>query len=116
MPGLELVHDYVSAAAYNSGALLTSISFFSFIEFLSAGVRTLVSAHQLLNRDDESQQERFTMIKSSSRGRVNAWLPLYINSENWAQVKALAPSAFSLIATQSNDLFKPIHALHVRTI
>ncbi len=36
-----------------------------------------------------------------------------INSTNWKFAKAWAPSAFSIIATQFNDLFQPIQALQV---
>jgi hypothetical protein len=67
----------------------------------------------ILDRDDTEVEDKHETLKSSARGRVNAWLPLYINATNWKFSKAWAPSAFSIIATQFNDLFQPIHALRV---
>lgn len=48
----------------------------------------------------------FCLNFSGSRGRVNAWLPLYVNDVNWKYAKSWAPSAFSIIATQFNDMFE----------
>jgi len=79
------------------------------------GVRTAVQSQQTrvaLDRECDID-DKHQIIKSSVRGRINAWLPLYINRENWKFASIWAPSAFSIIATQFNDMFKPEHALRV---
>ena len=68
---------------------------------------------KLVDRDDPEEEDAHQALKSSVRGRVNAWLPLYINETNWKYAKAWAPSAFSIIATQFNDKFEPKHAMQV---
>jgi hypothetical protein len=95
MPMISIVPDYMSAAAFN------------------AGVKTTVEKGATLDREDEEAREEHSIIKSSSRGRINAWLPLYINATHWKSAKQYAPSALSIIATQYNDMFKPIYALKV---
>lgn len=97
-PQVDLVLDYVSAEAYN------------------LGVRTTVhSAAQDVDSDDEAGQGAMPpeVLQSSTRRRINAWLPLHINSTNWAVARTFAPSAFSLIATQLNTVFRPEDALKV---
>ncbi|KAH3746262.1 Ubiquitinconjugating enzyme subfamily protein [Pelomyxa schiedti] len=96
MPRVELVQDYLSSEAYD------------------AGVRAAVtSPTAMLDREDAEEFDKHSMMRSSVRERVNAWLPLYINSTNWKYSKHIAPPAFSIIATQFNDLFQPIFALKV---
>jgi prolyl-tRNA editing enzyme YbaK/EbsC (Cys-tRNA(Pro) deacylase) len=94
IPQLELVNDYVSADAYNQG------------------VRS-VATRGGAGRDRDKAGNQHSVLSSSTRGRINAWLPLYINAANWKYVKAWAPSAFSIIATQVNDKFLPIHSVQV---
>jgi len=108
-PEVDLVLDYVCAEAYN------------------LGVRATV-AHAPTDRqqgegddddgdDDEDEVDkpaaRVDVLTSSSRKRINGWLPLYLNSAHWAAASALAPSAFSLITTQLNSAFQPLDALRV---
>lgn len=96
IPRVEIVEDYVSAEAYNQG------------------VRGMVTnVNQMLNRDDSEEETKYSALKSSIRGRINAWLPLYINSTNWKFAKSWSTSAFSIVATQFSDLFQPEHALKV---
>eukprot|EP00742_Colponemidia_sp_Colp-10_P012795 GILJ01014402.1.p1 GENE.GILJ01014402.1~~GILJ01014402.1.p1 ORF type:complete len:1019 (-),score=120.84 GILJ01014402.1:28-3084(-) len=97
IPCTHLVDDYISADAYNTG------------------VRTMVQAGNRLDRDLTDGQGEHSVITSSIRSRINAWLPLYINSTNWKYVKAFTPSAFSIIATQFNDSFIPEYAVTVCT-
>lgn len=100
-PEVDLVVDYVSAEAYNLG--------------VSSTVQHL-SAESELDEDhaeDEGFGESQTLLTSSSRRRINAWLPLYINATNWQTASTFAPSAFSLIATQLNSVFQPHDALKV---
>jgi len=98
---VDLVVDYVSAEAYN------------------LGVRTMVHHAATTAESGDSDNEVLATItppevlKSSCRLRINAWLPLYINAANWALAKTFAPSAFSLIATQLNAVFRPDDALKV---
>jgi len=96
MPVIELVEDYICADSYNSGVRV------NFSKDTSN-----------LDREDEEQEETHLAIKSSFRSRINGWLPLYINSTNWNYSKSWGASAFSIIATQFNDMFQPIHALKV---
>merc|ERR1719161_2296478 len=68
------------------------------------------------NDDDDDADDtlvRPDALPSSTRRRINAWLPLYINEANWSISKTFAPSAFSLIATQLNAAFQPTDALKV---
>jgi hypothetical protein len=98
VPRVLMVSDYVSAGAFNMG------------------VRAKVSSESVgLDRDVENEEGEGGggILTSSNRGRINAWLPIYINEVNWKYSKAWAPSAFSIIATQFNDMFKPIHCLTV---
>jgi RNA recognition motif-containing protein len=97
LPTIELVEDYLSAEAFNEG------------------IRANIGAgrHVLEDRDEVLPGEEHTVVTSSSRARVNAWLPLFINNSNWAVGRALAAPAFSMIATQWNDIFQPEHALYV---
>eukprot|EP00026_Physarum_polycephalum_P000525 Phypoly_transcript_00526.p1 GENE.Phypoly_transcript_00526~~Phypoly_transcript_00526.p1 ORF type:complete len:1493 (+),score=259.06 Phypoly_transcript_00526:63-4541(+) len=95
MPVAELVSDYISASGYNSG------------------VKATVAANAALDRENLDTEEEHQMVKSSARGRINAWLPLYINEWHWESAKIYAPAAFSIIATQYNDMFEPIHVLKV---
>lgn len=101
MPRVDIAQDYCSAEAYN------------------LGIRTMVqnNAEVSLDReasDDEAEDKKLhSVVTSSLRGRINAWLPLYVNSTNWKFAKSYAESAFSVIATQYNDLFKPEYALKV---
>lgn len=92
-PEVDLVLDYVSAEAYN------------------LGVRS--SVQQGPGWDEEEAQEPAEVLRSTVKRRINAWLPLYINSTNWAVAKTFAPSAFSLIATQLNASFQAGDALKV---
>lgn len=92
-PEVDLVLDYVSAEAYN------------------LGVRS--SVQQGPGWDEEEAQEPAEVLRSTVKRRINAWLPLYINSTNWAVAKTFAPSAFSLIATQLNTSFQAGDALKV---
>jgi hypothetical protein len=95
VPRADLVLDYLSSDAYNMGVRVT----------LAAQV----------DRETEAEEggAEQTVLPSSTRGRINAWLPLYINAENWKLARRAAPSAFSIIATQFADMFQPIHALKV---
>ncbi len=132
--------------------------------------------HGQVDRDVDHNGS-FAVMTSSTRGRINAWLPLYINATNWHYARRFeytylltmtslvgwlvgclfrrgipsnnnissytpfvflshetlnpflsgglfnvkffcflsrfAPSAFSIIATQVNDRFRPVHALQV---
>jgi len=101
-PEVDLVVDYVSAEAYNLGVRTT--------------VQHVANEGPVEDSDDEevpSSGERQEVLQSSSRRRINAWLPLHINAANWAVAKTFAPSAFSLIATQLNAVFQPQDALKV---
>mmetsp|Transcript_3361 Transcript_3361/g.5806 ORF Transcript_3361/g.5806 Transcript_3361/m.5806 type:complete len:1580 (+) Transcript_3361:83-4822(+) len=100
-PEVDLVVDYVSAEAYNLGVSTT-------VQHLSAESE-LDEDHG----EDEGFGESQTPLTSSSRRRINAWLPLYINATNWQTASTFAPSAFSLIATQLNSVFQPHDALKV---
>jgi hypothetical protein len=90
IPQIDFAQDYVSTEAFNQGA-----------RALFAQRQQGVGGHDN------------TILKSSTRGRINAWLPCYFNATNWKFVRRFAPSAFSIIATQSNDKFEPIHAISV---
>jgi hypothetical protein len=102
-PQVDLVVDYVSAEAYN------------------LGVRTMVqhAVTELPGQEEDEEENaddvgtRPDALPSSTRRRINAWLPLYINEANWSISKTFAPSAFSLIATQLNAAFQPQDALKV---
>merc|ERR1719265_564762 len=105
-PQVDLVVDYVSAEAYN------------------LGVRTMVQHAVTEIPGQENDEEgvddaadnagtRPDALPSSTRRRINAWLPLYINEANWGTSRTFAPSAFSLIATQLNAAFQPQDALKV---
>jgi len=97
LPTIDLVEDYVSVEAFNSGA------------------RARFSGQEGggFDRDDEEGEEESMMVKSSSRSRINAWLPLYLNRHHWETARHFAPAAFSVIATQFNDTFKPVYTLEV---
>jgi len=62
---------------------------------------------------DAGNFQRPDVVTSSSRKRINAWLPLYLNRAHWNVARTFAPSAFSLIATQMNSAFQPKDALQV---
>eukprot|EP01130_Rhizamoeba_saxonica_P017243 TRINITY_DN8280_c0_g1_i1.p1 TRINITY_DN8280_c0_g1~~TRINITY_DN8280_c0_g1_i1.p1 ORF type:complete len:1047 (-),score=246.98 TRINITY_DN8280_c0_g1_i1:59-3199(-) len=96
MPVATLVEDYISSESYNGG------------------VRVNLVKAELDNIDRENDDEEEHMVlPSTSRGRINAWIPIYINETNWKSAKFWATSAISIIATQFNDLFQPIYALKV---
>jgi hypothetical protein len=97
LPRAILSGDVISSSTYNEG------------------VRTLVQAAPLvqLDRDDVEHAEQHSVVVSSSRGRINAWLPLYINAEHWKHVRRYAPASVSIIATQFNDQFSPALCLGV---
>ncbi len=61
IPRVELVEDYVSAEAYNRG--------------VRGMVRNIETS---LDRDDTEAEDSHQTLKSSVRGRINAWLPLRI--------------------------------------
>lgn len=51
---------------------------------------------------------------SSSRMRLNGWLPLYVNAEHWARAGHYSPSAFArLAARKPGTTFQPKDALNV---
>jgi len=100
LPSIDLVEDYVSVEAYNMGVRA---------KFSAPAT----AAATVYDRDDADHEAESLMVKSSSRSRINAWLPLYVNKEHWAVARFFAPAAFSTIATQINDVFKPIHTLQV---
>ena len=101
LPNIDLVEDYVSVEAYNTGVRA---------KFSAAMMAATAALH---DRDDEEHQEESLMVKSSARGRINAWLPVFVNPAHWALARFFAPGAFSMIATQTNDTFQPVHALQV---
>lgn len=86
-PMVSIVPDYISATAFNSGVRATALK-----------------SDAALDRDNDEEEEH-SIIKSSSRGRINAWLPLYINETNWKSARNYATSALSIIATQYNGIF-----------
>lgn len=99
-PQVDLVVDYVSAEAYNLGVRAT--------------VQHASSEEPALDSDDEGEAGGPPeVLQSSTRRRINAWLPLHINAANWDIARTFAPSAFSLIATQLNAVFRPEDALKV---
>jgi hypothetical protein len=93
-PQVDLVVDYVSAEAYNLG--------------VRTNIQHAASEGPPVEDSDDEQgaathvDTRAEVMQSTSRRRINAWLPLYINSTNWSVSRTFAPSAFSLIATQLN--------------
>eukprot|EP01125_Pyxidicula_operculata_P008248 TRINITY_DN2781_c0_g1_i5.p1 TRINITY_DN2781_c0_g1~~TRINITY_DN2781_c0_g1_i5.p1 ORF type:complete len:807 (+),score=132.72 TRINITY_DN2781_c0_g1_i5:32-2452(+) len=95
MPVIELVEDYISADSYNSG------------------IRVNFSKPSATVDREAEDDESHIAVKSSTRCRINGWLPLYINEINWKYAKHYAISAFSIIATQFNDMFKPEYAFKV---
>jgi hypothetical protein len=97
LPRAILSGDVISSSTYNEG------------------VRTLVQAAPLvqLDRDDVDHAEQHSVVVSSSRGRINAWLPLYVNAEHWKHVRRYARASVSIIATQFNDQFSPALCLGV---
>jgi len=95
-PEVDLVLDYVSAEAYNLGVRAAP---------QSAGADEVV--------DDDEAGPRAEVLTSSSRKRINAWLPLFINKANWRKAATYAASAFSIIATQLNAAFRPSDALAI---
>jgi hypothetical protein len=70
----------------------------------NAGVKATVERGATLDREDKETEEEHEIIKSSARGRINAWLPLYVNAIHWKSAKQYAPSALSIIATQYNGI------------
>lgn len=88
VPQIDLANDYVSTDAYNQGARA------------DFGKPTIHGAGG-------------TTMASSTRGKINGWLPLVINSTNWTYVRRYAPAAFSIIVRGANDMFRPLHALQV---
>jgi len=54
-------------------------------------------------------------IVSSSRKKLNGWLPFYINSQHWARAKPFAASAFLRLAGHGGSTgdFSPVMALDV---
>lgn len=93
MPRADIVPDYCSSEAFNEG------------------VQTMIQTNHVNREDDDDEEHK--VLPSSIRGRINGWLPIYINEAHWKYAKAFAPSAFSIIATQFNDMFKPQYALAV---
>jgi prolyl-tRNA editing enzyme YbaK/EbsC (Cys-tRNA(Pro) deacylase) len=88
VPQVDLANDYVSTDAYNQGARA---------DFKKPTIHAAGGAS----------------MPSSTRGKINAWLPLVVNDVNWKYVSRYAPAAFSIIVRGSNDLFRPMHALQV---
>jgi hypothetical protein len=91
LPRALLSGDVISTATYNHG------------------VHALVqaAAPQQLDRDDVENADKHQVLPSSCRGRINAWLPLYICAENWRQVARYVTASVSIIGTQFNDQFSP---------
>lgn len=87
MPMVSIVPDYISASSFNTGVKATALK-----------------PEAALDRENDEEEEH-SMVKSSTRGRINAWLPLYINRSHWKSAKNYATSALSIIATQYNDIF-----------
>jgi uncharacterized protein YegL len=80
------------------------------------GVRTLVQAaapRAARPRRRRDNAEQHSVVVSSCRGRINAWLPLYVNAEHWQHVRRYAPASVSIIGTQFNDQFSPALCLGV---
>lgn len=107
LPKVMLTGDVLSTDSYNRG------------------VRTLVqsSAPAQLDREADNAEEVqllsvvvycfhhllfsqvHSVVVSSTRGRINAWLPLYINEHHWRYVRRWARAAISIIGSQFNDQF-----------
>eukprot|EP01113_Clastostelium_recurvatum_P031528 TRINITY_DN3943_c0_g1_i2.p1 TRINITY_DN3943_c0_g1~~TRINITY_DN3943_c0_g1_i2.p1 ORF type:complete len:1330 (+),score=273.35 TRINITY_DN3943_c0_g1_i2:459-4448(+) len=112
VPRPNLVPDYLSASAYNAGVKVSVANHTTSLDRDQANTEDHSSdgnSTTAVRGEDLSH----TMVTSSSRGRINAWLPLYINATHWRYARTWAPSAFSIIATQFNGFFEPAHALHV---
>ena len=99
LPTIEIVEDYLSAEGFN------------------AGVRNQAISLQQLDTDTADDECRYdepeTVMTGTARRRINAWMPLFISHEHWHRTAPLAPSAFSLLATQWNAPFVPAYALDV---
>jgi len=90
IPQVDMIHDYVSVDAFNRGA------------------SAVVNQYNL-----DTEQGKKSILPSSTRSKINAWLPLYINPTHWKYVRRYAPAALSIIATGANDKFQPMHAVWI---
>jgi len=87
VPELDLVLDYIDVAAYNRGISVTNAAL--------------------------TKRERTFMV-SSTRRKLNGWLPLYINADHWSEARRYAPSAFAQLgADAQGHTFHPPDALNV---
>ena len=99
LPTIEIVEDYLSAEGFNAGVRNQAVS---------------LQPRDTDTADDECRyDEPETVMTGTARRRINAWMPLYISHEHWRRTAPLAPSAFSLLATQWNAPFVPAYALDV---
>jgi len=101
-PEVDIVVDYVSAEAFNLG-IRTSVQ--------SGPTHYRITGNE--EDDEQNVESERPALPSSARRRINAWLPCYVNATNWEASKMFAPSAFSLISTQLNSVFRPEDALSV---
>lgn len=101
-PDFELACDYLDAEAFNMGVR-----------------QSITRAVRAWNRHGEPEPP--SMV-SSTRGRINAWLPLYINSQHWAEARRYVPAAIAQLAAargakafqaKSPNGFRPSDALNV---
>jgi hypothetical protein len=75
-PELDIVGDYVDFGAFNTGVHRTTPP----------------------RWDAEDTNNELPSMVSSSRRRLNGWIPLYVNSRHWARARPSAASAFSYLA------------------
>eukprot|EP00931_Biecheleriopsis_adriatica_P114766 TRINITY_DN90680_c0_g1_i1.p1 TRINITY_DN90680_c0_g1~~TRINITY_DN90680_c0_g1_i1.p1 ORF type:complete len:542 (+),score=101.17 TRINITY_DN90680_c0_g1_i1:49-1674(+) len=92
-PDVDLTLDYLDVEAFNAG-------------MYAAG-----SSRRALDALEGSGPA----MVSSSRGRLNAWLPLYINAEHWARARRYVASAFAALSCRGahHSDFRPEDALAV---
>lgn len=92
-PELELVLDYLSLETFLQG-----------------------TSYDYSHASGNDQKTRLPSMTSTTRGRINGWLPLYINEKHWAHARGIdfARNLFASLATgRQSAEFRSEHALDV---
>jgi len=89
-PNASLTLDYLDVEAFNTG----------------------IYAAAARRRAWEAQPS----MVSSSRGQLNAWLPLYMNPEHWARTRPYVVLAFAVLSGRNPDTHAEFRADEVLTI